>query len=196
MIFSIGLLIVIVFLAYKASPVEKEENAHVHGAGQIGLLAALALFGVDYFTSYYYATGELMNALHPYNLQHWGYIAAAIISFANIVFGVLYMYSLGIFNEGGGSYTAAMRYLSPGLSLVVAVVLIQDYIFTIVVSTLSGVDQLLSITNSYNAIWIIRFALGAAMAAITWWLTIRGRGESSRVVFSLLGIFGFLTVAL
>jgi hypothetical protein len=106
------------------------------------------------------------------------------------------MYSLGVFNEGGGSYTAAMRYLTPGLSLVVAVVLIQDYIFTIVVSTLSGVDQLLSITNSYNTIWIIRFALGAALAAITWYLTIRGRGESSRVVFSLLGVFGFLTIAL
>ena len=54
------------------------------------------------------------------------------------------MYSLGIFNEGGGSYTASMRYLTPALSLIVAVVLIQDYIFTIVVSALSGGDQLLS----------------------------------------------------
>ena len=55
------------------------------------------------------------------------------------------MYSLGVFNEGGGSYTASMRYLGPALSLIVAVVLIQDYVFTIVVSTLSGGDQLLSI---------------------------------------------------
>ena len=62
-------------------------------------------------------------------------IAVMVIALANAVFGVLYMYSLGIFNEGGGSYTASMRYLSPGLSLVVAVVLIQDYIFTIVVSS-------------------------------------------------------------
>src|SRR5512136_1607276 len=196
MFFSIGLLIVIVFLAFKAAPVEKKEHALIHGAGQIGLLAALALFGVDYFTSYFYATGELMSALHPYNLQRYAFTAVIIIAFANAVFGFLYMYSLGVFNEGGGSYTASMRYLAPGLSLVVAVVLIQDYIFTIVVSTLSGVDQLLSITNSYSALWIIRFALGAAMAAITWWLTIRGRGESSRVVFSLLGIFGFLSLVL
>src|SRR5512132_153946 len=196
MLFSIGLLLVIVFLAYKASPRERQEDAHVHGAGQIGLLAALALFGVDYFTSYFYATGEMMSAVHPYGLQKYAFIAVVVIAFANIVFGALYMYSLGIFNEGGGSYTAAMRYLAPGLSLVVAVVLIQDYIFTIVVSTLSGVDQLLSITSSYNTLWIIRFALGAAMAAITWYLTIRGRGESSRVVFSLLGIFGFLTIVL
>jgi hypothetical protein len=196
MFFSIALLIAIVVISFRLAPREREAEAHVHGAGQIGLLAALALFGVDYFTSYFYATGEMMSALHPYGLQKYAFIAVVVIAFANVVFGALYMYSLGIFNEGGGSYTAAMRYLAPGLSLVVAVVLIQDYIFTIVVSTLSGVDQLLSITNSYSTIWIVRFALGAAMAAITWYLTIRGRGESSRVVFSLLGIFGFLTVVL
>src|SRR5512136_2525462 len=138
MLFSIALLIVIIFLALKASPVEKKEHALIHGAGQIGLLAALALFGVDYYTSFFYATGEMMSSLHPYGLEKYGYIAVAFIAFANAVFGFLYMYSLGIFNEGGGSYTASMRYLTPALSLIVAVVLIQDYIFTIVVSTLSG----------------------------------------------------------
>jgi len=196
MLFSIGLLIVIVFIAFKLAPVEKEEHAHVHGAGQIGLLAALALFGVDYFTSYYYATGELMHALHPYGLQHWGYIAAAIISVANIVFGILYMYSLGIFNEGGGSYTASMRYLTPGLSLVVAVVLIQDYIFTIGVSALSGGDQLLSVLGQYGTSWFWHFLIGAILAAITWYLTIRGRGESARIVFTMLGIFVFMTIVM
>jgi hypothetical protein len=194
MIFSIALLIVIVFLAFKAAPVEKKEHALMHGAGQIGLLAALALFGVDYFTSYFYATGEMMSALHPYNLQKYAFIAVIIIAVANAVFGFLYMYSLGVFNEGGGSYTASMRYLAPGLSLVVAVVLLQDYIFTIVVSSLSGVDQLLSVTNSYNIAWIYHVGLGVALVTITWWLTIRGRGESARVVFTMLGIFLLLTV--
>ena len=196
MIFSIGLLIVIVFIAFKLAPVEKKEHALIHGAGQIGLLAALALFGVDYFTSYFYATGEMMSALHPYNLQKYAFIAVVIIAVANAVFGFLYMYSLGVFNEGGGSYTASMRYLAPGLSLVVAVVLLQDYIFTIVVSSLSGVDQLLSLTNSYNIAWIIRVGLGVALVTVTWYLTIRGRGESARVVFTMLGIFILLTIAM
>ncbi len=196
MIFSIALLMAIIFLAYKAAPKEKKEHALVHGAGQIGLLAAVALFGVDYFTSFYYASGELMSALHPYGLQHYGYIAAGVIAFANIVFGALYMYSLGVFNEGGGSYTASMRYLAPTLSLIVAVTLIQDYVFTIVVSALSGVDQLLSVLNAYDANWVWHFALGAVLAAVTWFLTIRGRGESSKVVFILLGIFVMLTIAM
>jgi hypothetical protein len=196
MLFSIGLLIVIIFLAFRVSPRERAEDAHVHGAGQIGLLAAIALFGVDYFTSYYYATGEMMSALHPYGLQKWGYIAVVIIAFANIVFGFLYMYSLGIFNEGGGSYTASMRYLTPALSLIVAVVLIQDYVFTIVVSTLSGVGQLLSLRNATNIPWFWQFLIGAGLVSINYLLTIRGRGESARVVFTMLGIFLMLTVVM
>jgi len=196
MLVAIVLLALIIFLSYRAAPKEKAEDAHIHGAGQIGLLAAVALFGVDYFTSFFYATGEMMSALHPYGLQKYGYIAVALIAFANFVFGALYMYSLGIFNEGGGSYTASMRYLAPWLSLVVAVVLIQDYVFTIVVSTLSGVDQLLSITNSYYLHWFLRFLIGAGLASVTWYLTIRGRGESAQVTFTMLSIFVLLTVVM
>src|SRR5512143_2325012 len=196
MIFSIALLLVIIFMAYKAAPKEKKEHALIHGAGQIGLLAAVALFGVDFFTSYFYATGEMMHALRPYGLQNLGYIAALVISIANFVFGALYMYSLGIFNEGGGSYTASMRYLAPAVSLVVAVTLIQDYVLTIVVSSLSGVDQFLSIINQYDAFWLIRFAIGAALASATCWLTIRGRGESAKVVFTMLGMFILMTVVM
>ena len=196
MVISILMLLIFIFVAWKLSPREKKEHAHIHGAGQIGLLAAVALFGVDYFTSYFYATGEMMSALHPYGLQNYAYIAVVAIALANFIFGALYMYSLGIFNEGGGSYTASMRYLAPTLSLIVAVTLIQDYVLTIVVSALSGGDQLLSILGAYGSNWIWHFLIGAALAAVTWYLTIRGRGESSRVVFMLLGVFLMMTVTM
>src|SRR5512134_2075545 len=196
MLFSIAVLIVFAVIAIRLAPRESQEDAHIHGAGQVGVLAALALFGVDYFTSFFYATGEMMHALHPYGLQQWGYIAAGVIALANLTFGGLYMYSLGIFNEGGGSYTASMRYLWPSLSLIVAVVLIQDYVLTIVVSALSGGDQLLSVLGAYGSNWIWHFVIGAALAAVTWYLTIRGRGESARVVFALLGIFIMMTITL
>lgn len=194
--FSVVLLLVIVFVVSRLAPREQAEHAHKHGAGQIGLLAALALFGVDYFTSYYYATGEMMSALHPYGLEGNAYIAVGVIAFANFVFGALYMFSLGPFNEGGGSYTASMRYLFPTLSLIVAVTLIQDYVLTIVVSALSGGDQLLSALNAYDAGWFWHFILGAILAAVTWYITIRGRGESSRVVFTLIGTFVLLTITM
>jgi len=193
---SVILLIIIFILAYKAAPREKKEDEHIHGAGQIGLIGALALFGVDYFTSYYYATGEMMSALHPYGLQDKAYIAVGVIAFANFAFGLLYMFSLGPFNEGGGSYTASMRYLWPTLSLIVAVALIQDYVLTIVVSALSGGDQLLSIIGLYGKNWIYHFGIGAILAAITWYLTIRGRGESAQVVFMLIVVFVLLTITM
>jgi amino acid transporter len=196
MIVSILLLAAFVFLAWKIAPREKSEDAHVHGAGQIGLLAAVALFGVDYFTSYYYATGEMLHVLHPYNLQQYGYLTAAVISLVNVTFGALYMYSLGPFNEGGGSYTASMRYLWPTISLIVAITLVEDYILTITVSALSGGDQLLSILGLYGHNWIYHFLLGAVLAAITWYLTIRGRGESAQVVFTLIAIFVLMTVTM
>ncbi len=189
MLFSIALLLVFIFIAWKISPREKKEDIHIHGAGQIALLAAVALFGVDYFTSFYYGAGEMMSALHPYGLQNYAYIAVGVIALANFVFGALYMFSLGPFNEGGGSYTASMRYLKPTLSLIVAVTLLEDYVLTIVVSALSGSDQLLSVLGAYNTNWIWHFLIGAALAAVTWFLTIRGRGESSRIVFVGLGIF-------
>ena len=132
----------------------------------------------------------------PMGLQQYAYIPVVIIAIANFVFGALYMYSLGVFNEGGGSYTASMRYLWPTLGLMVAVVLIQDYVLTIVVSALSGGDQLLSIAGLYGKNWIYHFLIGAALAAVTWFLTIRGRGESSRVTFSLLTVFVLMTVTM
>ena len=92
---ALALLLVIIFVGVKIAPRENKEHAHVHGAGQIGLLAAAALFGVDYFTSFFYGAGEMMSALHPYGLQQYAYLAVAVVAFANLVFGVLYMYSLG-----------------------------------------------------------------------------------------------------
>ncbi len=196
MLISIILLAAVILISYRIAPREREEDAHIHGAGQIGLMAAIALFGVDYFTSFYYATGEMMTALHPYGLQNYAYIPVIFIALANFVFGALYIYSLGIFNEGGGSFAAAMRYLGPSLSLIVAVVLIQDYVFTIVVSTLSGVDQLLSLRDATGINWIWHFLIGAILVAVTWWLTIRGRGESAQVVFTMLSIFVLLTITM
>jgi hypothetical protein len=196
MLFSILILVVIFYISWRIAPRERQEDAHVHGAGQVGLLAAVALFGVDYFTSYFYATGEMLHALHPYGLESYAYGAVVIIAIANIVFGALYMYSLGVFNQGGGSFTAAMRYLGPSLSLIVAVVLLQDYIFTIVVSSLSGVDQLLSLGKAGGIDWYWHFLLGAAMVATTWYITIRGRGESAQVVFIGLSIFVLMTITM
>ena len=184
------------FVAWRAAPRESAEDTFVHGAGQVGLLGALALFGVDYFTSYFYATGEMMSALHPHGLQNYAFIAVAVISGANLIFGGLYIYALGVFRDGGGAYSASLRYLGAGAGLVVAVVLIQDYVMTIVVSSLSGVDQLLSIIQQVGIAWYYHVALGGSLCVATWYLTIRGRAESVSIVVGMLTLFVILTVAM
>ena len=87
-----------------------------------------------------------------------------------------------------------MRYLKPNISLVVAVFLIEDYTLVLVISVLSGADQALSILNLYNTHWFWHFAIGAALATVTWYLTIRGRGESGLIAFTFLMIFVALTI--
>ena len=46
MLFSILILAVIVYISWRIAPRERQEDAHVHGAGQVGLLAAVALIHV------------------------------------------------------------------------------------------------------------------------------------------------------
>lgn len=200
--FAAAVLILAIAFSLKLAPKERHHDgqeskqSHIQTAGQIGLAGAVALFGVDYFSSFFYATGEMMHVLHPLGMQSYAWIPVVIVSLVNIIFGSLYIYSLGPFNEGGGSYTASMRYLAPVLSLIVAVTLLEDYVMTIVVSALSGADQFLSITGAFDSAWYWHFGLGALLAAITWFVTIRGRGESARTVFILLAIFVLLTLLL
>ncbi len=47
MLFPILLLLIIGYISFRLAPRERQEDAYVHGAGQIGLLAAVALFGAD-----------------------------------------------------------------------------------------------------------------------------------------------------
>ena len=197
--FAIAVLILVVAVAVKLAPQDHrlgQQSKHIHMAGQIGLASAVALFGVDYFSSFFYASGEMMRALHPLGLQGYAWIPVTVIAVVNVIFGGLYIYSLGPFNEGGGSYTASMRYLAPVLSLIVAVTLLEDYVMTIVVSTLSGADQFLSILGRFDAGWHWHFGLGALFATTMWYLTIRGRGESARTVFVLLVVFVLLTLVM
>ena len=51
------ILIIVVILAHKVAPREEKQDEPLHGAGQIGPLGTLALFGVNCFTSYYYPGG-------------------------------------------------------------------------------------------------------------------------------------------
>src|SRR5579871_2166571 len=176
-----GILIILVLLgiAIKLSP--KGVSIAGHDAGQLFLLAALPLFFIDFGTSAEYAAGELHHVLAESNLQALAPYGVVAIALLNIAFGGLYIYALGIFRDGGGADTASMRYLGPSLAIMVAFLLLEDYTLTVVVSSLSGADQLLSTINALDAAPIFHILLGVGIAFLTCWLTLRGRKDASRV---------------
>src|SRR5258707_3555540 len=179
-----GILVIIVLLglAIKLSP--KGVSIAGHDAGQLFLLAALPLFFIDFGTSAEYAAGELHKILAESNLQAYAGYADITIALLNIAFGGLYIYALGIFRDGGGADTASMRYLGPSFAIMVAFLLLEDYTLTVVVSSLSGADQLLSTINAVESAGpLLHIILVAGIAGLTCWLTLRGRKDAARITF-------------
>ncbi|MBA3873483.1 MAG: amino acid permease [Anaerolineae bacterium] len=182
---GILIILVIIGLAIKISP--KEVSIAGHDAGQLFLLAALPLFFIDFGTSAEYAAGELHKILAQENLQIYAPYADLAIALLNIAFGGLYIYALGVFRDGGGADTASMRYLGPSFAIMVAFLLLEDYTLTVVVSSLSGADQLLSTINAVESAGaIVHILIGVGIAALTCWLTLRGRKDAARVTFIIL----------
>lgn len=182
---GILIILVIIGLAIKLSP--KGISIAGHDAGQLFLLAALPLFFIDFGTSAEYAAGELHKILAQENLQVYAPFADLAIALLNIAFGGLYIYALGVFRDGGGADTASMRYLGPSFAIMVAFLLLEDYTLTVVVSSLSGADQLLSTVNAVDSAGpLVHILLGVGIAGLTCWLTLRGRKDAARITFIIL----------
>ncbi len=189
---GIAILLALIGLGIKLAP--KGVSIAGHDAGQLFLLAALPLFFVDFATSAEYAAGELHHVLAESNLQEYAPYGVLAIALLNIAFGSLYIYSLGVFRDGGGASTASLRYLGPTIAIMVAFLLLEDYVLTVVVSSLSGADQLLSTINQVNAGPVFHILLGMGIAWLTCWLTLRGRRDASRMTFVILFVYAALWV--
>src|SRR5258707_6816019 len=189
---GILLILVLIGIAIKLAP--KGVSVAGHDAGQLFLLAALPLFFIDFATSAEYAAGELHQVLAERNLLMYAPMGDLAIAFLNIAFGGLYIYALGVFRDGGGADTASMRYLGPMAAILVAFLLLEDYTLTVVVSSLSGADQLLSTVNQLDAAPIFHIVLGVGIAFLTCWLTLRGRKGASFVTFIILFMYASLMV--
>src|SRR5215813_15313400 len=187
-----GILIIIVLLAIAFKLAPRGVSIAGHDAGQLFLLAALPLFFIDFATSAEYAAGELHSVLAQAHLQSYAPIADLAIALLNIAFGGLYIYALGVFRDGGGASTASLRYLGPMAAIMVAFLLLEDYTFTVVVSSLSGADQLLSTINQLDASPIWHILLGVGIAWLTCWLTLRGRKGASFITFIILFMYAAL----
>src|SRR5258707_4453665 len=184
-----GIIIILVLLAIAFKLAPRGVSIAGHDAGQLFLLAALPLFFIDFATSAEYAAGELHRVLAEHNLFMYAPLGDLIIALLNIAFGGLYIYALGVFRDGGGASTASLRYLGPTIAIMVAFLLLEDYTLTVVVSSLSGADQILSTVNALDAAPLFHIVLGVGIAWLTAWLTLRGRKDAARVTFVILFIY-------
>ncbi len=184
-----GIIIILVLLAIAFKLAPRGVSIAGHDAGQLFLLAALPLFFIDFATSAEYAAGELHSVLAQSNLQVYAPLGDLAIALLNIAFGGLYIYALGVFRDGGGASTASLRYLGPMAAIMVAFLLFEDYILTVVVSSLSGADQLLSTINQLDAAPIWHIILGVGIGGLTCWLSLRGRKGASFVTFVILFMY-------
>src|SRR5215475_13932249 len=189
-----GVLLILVLLGIAIKLAPRGVSIAGHDAGQLFLLAALPLFFADFATSAEYAAGELHSVLAASKLQAYAPWADLAIALLNIAFGGLYIYALGVFRDGGGASTASLRYLGPMAAIMVAFLLLEDYTFTVVVSSLSGADQLLSTINQLDASPIWHILLGVGIAWLTCWLTLRGRKGASFVTFIILFMYAGLMI--
>ncbi len=200
---SMGLLALLMLIAYIASPKEKghshletksatkathqhsgttsEKSKSAHVAGMLTLAAALPLFFVDLMTSAAYATEEASHILHPHGMVAEIGIPLVILVIVITLFIFLYNYMVGVIKDGGGTFIMSLLLLGGAAAIMAENALVLDYIMTIVVSTSSGIDQFLSIFGLMGVPWFIKVALIIAAAYVTLRITLRGREASSTI---------------
>ncbi len=119
-----------------------------HVFHQISLIAILAWIGLgaDGLSSSAYGPEEAFLALGPY--RHLALFLAIGTAVTIFIISASYNQIVGLFPTGGGGYLVATKLLGPYSGLVTGSALVVDYVLTIAVSVVSGVDAISSFIPS------------------------------------------------
>ena len=156
----------------------------------------MALFGVDYYTSFFYGTGR--NDERPgavWLAENTPYPGGGYRPGKLRLRRIVHLLDLESSTKAADPTPASMRYLKPTLSLIVAVTLLEDYILTIVVLHFQAATSSFLSWDCMHEL-DLAFLIGAGWRSSPGTLPFAGAVKSSRVVFILLGVFVFMTVAL
>ncbi|MEU5807927.1 APC family permease [Streptomyces sp. NPDC047718] len=152
---------------------------------------ALPIFCSDPLSSVAYATEEilLILALGGVALLHLAWYAAAAIAFLLVVVVASYRQTCHAYPGGGGAYVVSSENLGQGAALTAASALLVDYVLTVAVSVVSGVD---AITSAVPALSDHEVALSVAFVVLLTVMNLRGVRESGRVF--AIPTYGFIAV--
>jgi amino acid transporter len=151
----------------------------------ISLIAFFAWVGMgaDGITSANYGPEEAFRAL-----SHFTFLApilAVTIALTVLIISASYTQIIEQFPSGGGGYLVASKLLSPNAGVISGAALVVDYVLTIAVSVVSGVDSMLSLTpKPLDATWHVLAAILVVVLLVI--MNLRGLKES---VIAMLPIF-------
>lgn len=147
--------------------------------------------GADGLSSSCYGPEEAFNALgkYPY-LSIFIALGTAVTIF---VISASYSQIIELFPSGGGGYLVASKLLSPNVGMVAGSSLVIDYILTISISIVSGIDALFSFFPQH--VHYLKIPLSMLALTIMIILNLRGVKESVSVLLPIFMIFVITHVA-
>ncbi len=139
--------------------------------------------GADGITSANYGPEEAFLTLG--SLSFLAPLLAVAIGVTVLIISASYTQIIEQFPAGGGGYLVASKLLHPHAGVISGSALVVDYVLTIAVSVVAGVDALFSLTSSPPGMsWKLATAVGVIVILIV--MNLRGIKES---VMALLPIF-------
>ncbi|MER6780808.1 MULTISPECIES: APC family permease [unclassified Streptomyces] len=152
---------------------------------------ALPIFCSDPLSSVAYATEEilLILALGGVALLHLAWYAAAAIVFLMIVVVASYRQTCYAYPGGGGAYIVSSENLGQTAALTAASALLVDYVMTVAVSVVSGVD---AITSAIPSLSDHGVGLSVGFVVLLVLMNLRGVRESGRIF--AVPTYGFVLV--
>src|SRR5450432_4680801 len=163
---------------------------------RIGLLAGIAIFGLDALSSAAYGPEAALTVMRPMGALGNRYIvpiSLGIVALLTIVF-FSYRQTIAAYPGGGGSYTVARENLGAFPGLLAGTALMIDYILTVAVGISAGVGALVSAAPALQP-HTLSLCL-AILAAITL-INLRGIREAGLVFMAPTYLFvGSLAIVL
>src|SRR5512135_1514667 len=165
-------------------PLRATDPGVFHHVSLIAFLAWVGL-GADGLSSSAYGPEEAYKALGPH--APLAVILAAMTAFTVFVISFAYSKVIEEFPGGGGGYLVATKLLGPRFGVVSGCALIVDYILTISVSVVSGVDAIFNLLPV--RVHSLKLETALAVLALLVVLNLRGVKESVTVLLPIFLIF-------
>jgi amino acid transporter len=139
--------------------------------------------GADGITSANYGPEEAFRALSQYAFL--APLLAIAIAVTVLIISASYTQIIEQFPTGGGGYLVASKLIHPNAGVVSGSALVVDYVLTIAVSVVSGVDSMFSLSSHpLPMAWHVLTAIGVVFLLVI--MNLRGLKES---VLTMLPIF-------